>query len=129
MHDQDRVVDDGADQDDEAEHRQHVELLPCEDVDEAEADHAADAGERHREHDHDGIEEALEERRQQQERDQDREQQIELQRAARRIELVGVAGEAQRNVGRDGARPGATGQGCRSGSSPSRRRAPCRQAA
>ncbi|MEZ5988151.1 MAG: hypothetical protein R3F30_03330 [Planctomycetota bacterium] len=65
VHDQDRVVDRRADQDHEAEHRQDVHLLPGHHMGEAQGGDAADAGQRHRDHDDDRVQEALEQGRQQ----------------------------------------------------------------
>ncbi len=92
MHDQNRVVDDRADEDDEAQHRQHVQLhVGHERVHDRQADEAARHRQRHAEHDGEGVDEVLEQRRQQQVGHQDGEQHARYEGVEKCVQLVGRA--------------------------------------
>ena len=77
MDQQDRIVYDDADQDDEAEQGQHVELLELIDIQNFQADHAACRRDGYRQHDDQGIEEAFEQHGHHQEHDREGQDQIE----------------------------------------------------
>ena len=98
LHDQNRIVDHGADQDHEAEHRQHVERLEdterrSQPVEQPEAEQAADAANWHRGDDDGRIEPRFEERRHQEVGDHAGDHEVEPQRFPGGHELVGGAAE------------------------------------
>ena len=56
VHDEDRIVHNRTDQDHEAEHREHVQWLQHEQIEQPQTENAAHRTQRHREDDHDGVE-------------------------------------------------------------------------
>ena len=91
VNDEDGVVHHSTDENDEAEHRQHVQRTEGEEIQHGEPKETAERRQGHGEHDHHRVEEALEERRQEQVGDQHGEQEVPLQRLSGLGELVGAS--------------------------------------
>ena len=121
---QDGVVDDDADQDDEAEERQHVERLERVGIDRRKPQHSTCGGERHRKHDDEGIDEALEEHGHDEVDDRDGDHQIDRHGVPRGLKVVGGAGQPDLHSWRQPAIP-PTPERLPSPASPSRPRAEC----
>ena len=79
VHHEDGVVDHRPDEDDEAEHGEDVQRLAHEEVGDTKPKETSQGGQRHREHDHERVEEALEQRRHQQVRDDEGQQEVPLE--------------------------------------------------
>ena len=100
VHQEDGVVDDDADEDDEAEKCQHVELLRHELVEDHQPADAAGGGQRHRQQDDQRIDEALEQHRHHQIDDGDGDQQVHQHVVPGLDQLVRGARHAQPDTGR-----------------------------
>ena len=80
MNDQDRIIDHRSDQNDEPQHREHIERLGDEKIQDPQTDNSADGTQRHAKNDDQRVKPGFEQRRHQQVRDQQRHQKVESQR-------------------------------------------------